>query len=45
MEGISLERRKFRLPIPMVGLILFNVLLFIGLSILSPTFLTLRNMR
>lgn len=45
MEGISLERRKFRLPISMVGLILFNVLLFIGLSILSPTFLTLRNMR
>ncbi len=45
MEVNKLEKRKFKLPISMVGLILFNVVLFVGLSILSPTFLTVRNMR
>ncbi len=45
MEANNLEKRKFKLPISMVGLILFNVVLFVGLSILSPTFLTVRNMR
>ena len=45
MVSINISNIKKKLPVSLIGLILFNAILFIGLSFLSPTFLTLRNIR